>query len=121
VKVWGNAFFNPLSARTGTTPEEICTFPETRELARLAMTESMTVAERLGIKFSVTLEQRIDGAQKVGAHKPSMLQDIETQRPTEVDAVVGAVVELGKIVGVPTPVTDTLYRAVKLLEKRVRG
>ena len=121
VKVWGNAFFNPISALTGTTLEEICSFPATRELARVAMTESMTVAERLGIKFGVTLEQRIDGAQKVGAHKPSMLQDIETQRPTEVDAVVGAVVELGRIVGVPTPVTDTLYRAVKLLEKRVRG
>jgi 2-dehydropantoate 2-reductase len=92
-----------------------------RQLARVAMTESMTIAERLGIKFGVTLEQRIDGARTVGAHKPSMLQDIKTKRPAEVDAVVGAVVELGKIVRVPTPVTGTLYRAVKLREKRVRG
>ncbi len=69
--------------------EEICTFPGTRELARVAMTESMTIAERLGIKFGVTFEQRIDAAQKVGADKPSMLQEIETRRPTEADAVVG--------------------------------
>ncbi len=121
VKVWGNAVFNPLSALTGATLEDICRFAPTRELSRAAMTESQAIAERLGIKFGVTLEQRIDGAEKVGAHKTSMLQDIEMGRPTEVDAIVGAVVELGRVVGLPTPVTETLYRAMKLLEKRVRG
>ncbi len=121
VKVWGNVVFNPLSALTGATLEDICRFPHTRELARAAMTEALLVAERLGITFGIDLERRIEGAEKVGAHKTSMLQDIEMKRPTEVDAIVGAVVELGRLTGVPTPVCETLYRAVKLLEKRTMG
>ena len=118
IKVWGNVVFNPLAALTGATLEEICRDPHTRALARDAMTEAAAIAEKLGIRFGVTLDQRIAGAEKIGAHKPSMLQDIETKRPTEVDAVVGAVVELGQVTDVPTPVCQTLYRAMKLLERR---
>lgn len=121
VKLWGNVAFNPISALTGATLEDICNYPPSRELARAAMTEALEIAERLGIKFGVTLDQRIEGAAKVGAHKTSMLQDIETKRPTEVDAIVGAVIELGKFTGVPTPHLATLYAATKLLEKTVRG
>jgi 2-dehydropantoate 2-reductase len=81
------------------------------------MTEAQTIAERLGIEFGITLEQRINGAEKVGTHKTSMLQDIETGRPTEVDAIVGAVAELGRLTNIPTPHIDGIYASVKLLEK----
>ena len=81
----------------------------------------VAVAERLGVKFAVSLEQRIEGAAKIGAHKTSMLQDIELRRPTEVDAIVGAVIELGRFTGVPTPHLDALYAVTRLLERTVRG
>ena len=117
VKLWGNLAFNPISALTRATLEDICRYPLTRELARHMMTEAQTIAETLGIEFGITLEKRIDGAEKVGAHKTSMLQDIETGRPTEVDAIVGAVAELGRLTNVPTPHIDAIYASVKLLEK----
>jgi 2-dehydropantoate 2-reductase len=117
VKLWGNLAFNPISALTGATLVQICQYPPTRELARQMMTEAQAIAEKLGIHFSISLEQRIDGAEKVGAHKTSMLQDIEARRPTEVDAIVGAVAELGRLTHVSTPHIDAIYASVKLLEK----
>ena len=94
VKLWGNLAFNPISALTRATLVDICQFPPTRDLARPMMTEAQTIAAKLGIEFGISLEQRIEGAEEVGAHKTSMLQDIETGRPTEIDAIVGAVAEL---------------------------
>jgi len=117
VKVWGNLAFNPLSALTRATLIEICQYPPTRELARQMMLEAQTIAEKLGVEFGVTLEQRIAGVEKVGAHKTSMLQDIESGRPTEVEAIVGAVAELGRLTNTPTPNIDAIYANVKLLEK----
>jgi 2-dehydropantoate 2-reductase len=118
VKLWGNLAFNPISALTRATLADICGYPLTRELARAMMAEGQAIAERLDIQFPVSIEQRIAGAEQVGAHKTSMLQDIETGRPTEVDALVGAVAELGRLVGVPTPHIDAIYAGVKLLERQ---
>ncbi|MFW9264856.1 2-dehydropantoate 2-reductase [Nostoc sp. CALU 546] len=116
IKLWGNVAFNPISALTGATLEDICRYPLTRELARQMMIETQAIAENLGIKFGITLEQRINGAENVGAHKTSMLQDIEAGRSTEIDAIVGAVAELGKLTQIPTPYIDAIYASVKLLE-----
>ncbi|MCW5315445.1 2-dehydropantoate 2-reductase [Nostoc sp. KVJ3] len=116
IKLWGNVAFNPISALTGATLEDICRYPLTRELARQMMTETQAIAEKLGINFGITLEQRINGAENVGAHKTSMLQDIEAGRTTEIDAIVGAVAELGKLTQIPTPYIDAIYASVKLLE-----
>ncbi|MBE8985819.1 2-dehydropantoate 2-reductase [Nostoc sp. LEGE 12450] len=116
IKLWGNVAFNPISALTGATLEGICRYPLTRELARQMMTETQAIAENLGIKFGISLEQRINGAENVGAHKTSMLQDIESGRATEIDAIVGAVAELGKLTQIPTPYIDAIYASVKLLE-----
>ncbi len=117
VKLWGNLAFNPISALTRATLDQICQDPLTRELARQMMTEAQTIGETLGVEFGIPLEQRIEGAAKVGAHKTSMLQDIEAGRPTEVDAIVGAVAELGRLTATPTPHIDAVYASVKLLEK----
>ena len=85
------------------------------------MLEVQAVAQRLGIELPVSIDQRIAGAEKVGEHKTSMLQDLESGRPLELDEVVGAVVELGERVGVPTPVTRSVYACAKLLDRRSRG
>jgi 2-dehydropantoate 2-reductase len=116
VKLWGNVAFNPISALTSATLEDICRYPLTRELARQMMTETQAIAQNLGIKFGITLEERINGAENVGAHKTSMLQDIEAGRAMEIDAIVGAVAELGKLTQIPTPYIDAIYASVKLLE-----
>jgi 2-dehydropantoate 2-reductase len=121
VKLWGNLAFNPICALTRATLVDICQYPLTRDLARAMLAEAQTVAEKLGVTFGVTLEQRIAGAEAVGAHKTSMLQDIETGRPTEVDAIVGAVAELGRLTDTPTPAIYAIYASVKLLEKTLRG
>ncbi|MGI8689175.1 MAG: 2-dehydropantoate 2-reductase [Thermomicrobiales bacterium] len=121
VKLWGNLAFNPISALTRATLVDICQYPPTRDLARTMMTEAQTIAEKLEIKFPISIEQRIAGAEEVGAHKTSMLQDIETGRPTEVDAIVGSVAELGRLTGTPTPAIDAIYASVKLLEKTLRA
>jgi 2-dehydropantoate 2-reductase len=113
VKLWGNLSFNPISALTHATLEDICRFPPTRALAASMMAEAQAVAEALGVKFKVTLEQRIAGAEAVGAHKTSMLQDVEAGRALELDALVGAVVELGQIVGVPTPSIQAVLAATQ--------
>jgi len=115
VKLWGNLSFNPISALTHATLEDICTFPESRALASAMMLEARTVAEKLGVRFKISLEQRIAGAQAVGAHKTSMLQDVEAGRALELDALVGSVVELGRITGTPTPSIEAIYAATRLL------
>jgi 2-dehydropantoate 2-reductase len=117
VKLWGNLAFNPISALTRATLEQICQYSPTRELARNMMLEAQAIAEKLGVDFGISLEKRIEGAEQVGAHKTSMLQDIEAGRPTEVDAIVGSVAELGRLTQTPTPHIDAIYASVKLLEK----
>jgi 2-dehydropantoate 2-reductase len=117
IKLWGNLSFNPISALTHATLEDICLDPGTRELAASMMREAQAVAEALGVRFKITLEQRIAGAQGVGAHKTSMLQDVEHGRALELAALVGAVVELGSVVQVPTPIIAAVHAAVRLLEK----
>ena len=117
LKLWGNLTFNPISALSHSTLVDICQFPLTRELAASMMREAQEVAHRLGIEFRVTLEKRIAGAEKVGKHKTSMLQDIEAGRAPEIDALVGSVVELGRMTKTPTPHIDTVYALVKLLGK----
>ena len=117
LKLWGNLSFNPISALTHSTLVDICQFPLTRQLAADMMTEAQTIAHKLNIEFRVSLEKRIAGAEKVGKHKTSMLQDIEIGRAIEIDALVGAVIELGKLTNTPTPHIDAVYACVKLLAK----
>jgi len=120
VKLWGNACFNPISALAHATLVDICRFPLSRELAAKMMIEVQTIGERLGIHFRVTLERRIAGAEAVGAHKTSMLQDVEHGRALELDALVGAVVELGRITGTPTPHIDAVFACASLLAKTLQ-
>lgn len=115
LKLWGNLSFNPISALTHATLEDICTFEPGRELAANMMREAQTIAEKLGVVFRISLDQRISGAQAVGAHKTSMLQDVEHGRALELDALVGSVVELGRITGTPTPTIDAIYAAARML------
>ena len=115
VKLWGNLSFNPISALTHATLEDICRFPASRALAAGMMAEAQQVAEALGVRFRISLEQRIAGAEAVGAHKTSMLQDVEAGRAPEIAALVGAVVELGQITGVATPQIAAIYSAMQLL------
>lgn len=115
IKLWGNLSFNPISALTHATLEQICRFGPTRALAASMMGEAQAVAEKLGVRFKISLEQRIAGAEAVGAHKTSMLQDVEHGRALELEALVGAVVELGRITGTPTPTIDAVYAATSLL------
>lgn len=115
LKVWGNLSFNPISALTHATLEDICVYPGTRELAANMMREAQTIGEKLGVQFKVSLEKRINGAQAVGQHKTSMLQDVEMGRPLELQALVGAVIELGQITQTPTPTIDSVYALASLL------
>ena len=119
LKLWGNLTFNPVSALTHSTLVDICQFPLTRALVVNMMREAEAVAGKLGISFRVSLERRIAGAERVGRHKTSMLQDIEAGRDPEIDALVGAVIELGRVVGVPTPHIETVYALVKLLGRTI--
>jgi 2-dehydropantoate 2-reductase len=117
LKLWGNLSFNPISALSHSTLADICQFPLTRELAAGMMREAQVVAGKLGIEFRVGLDKRIAGAEKVGKHKTSMLQDVEAGRGPEIDALVGSVVELGRLTDTPTPHIDTVYALVKLLDR----
>ena len=117
VKLLGNVAFNPISALTGGTLEELVRHPDTSRLVRELMVETETVAGKLGIELPISIDQRMAGAEKVGAHKTSMLQDYEAGRPMELEAVVGAVVELGERLGVPTPCTRAVYACAKLLDE----
>ena len=115
LKLWGNLTFNPISSLSHSTLVDICQYPPSRELAAAMMREAQAVAHKLGIEFRVTLDKRIAGAEKVGKHKTSMLQDVEAGRAPEIDALVGAVVELARLTETPTPHIDTVYALVKLL------
>jgi 2-dehydropantoate 2-reductase len=120
LKLWGNMTFNPISALTRSTLAGICQYPPSRELAAAMMTEAQTIAHKLGITFRVPLEKRIAGAEKVGHHKTSMLQDVEAGRDLEIDALLGAVVELARLTETPTPHLDTVYSLTKLLAKSLQ-
>ena len=117
LKLWGNATFNPISALAHSTLVDICQYPLTRELAAAMMREAQEVAHKLGITFRVPLEKRIAGAEKVGKHKTSMLQDVEAGREPEIDALVGSVIELARLTETPTPHIDTVFALVKLLSR----
>jgi 2-dehydropantoate 2-reductase len=119
VKLWGNLSFNPVSALTHATLEDIASFGPSRQLVALMMQEAQAVAERTGIQFKISIDKRIDGAQAVGAHKTSMLQDIEQGKALELDALLGSVIELGQIVGLPTPTLQTVHQLCLLLERSV--
>ena len=121
LKLWGNMTFNPISALTHGTLEGICQYPLTRELARSMMAEAQTIAEKLGVTFRVDIERRITGAEKVGKHKTSMLQDLEAGRSLEVDALLGSVIELGKITETPTPCLNTVFALTKYLDENVQA
>lgn len=114
VKLWGNLSFNPISALTHATLDVLCTDPGTREVARGMMVEAQVIAEKLGVKFPIDVDRRIEGGAAVGAHRTSMLQDLEAGRPMEIDALLGSVQELGRITQTPTPTIDTVLALTKL-------
>lgn len=120
LKVWGNLSFNPISALTHATLEDICLYPPTRALAASMMTEAQTIGEKLGVQFKVSLEKRIAGAQAVGAHKTSMLQDVEQGRALELQALVASVLELGQITHTPTPTIEAVYALASLLANNLQ-
>jgi 2-dehydropantoate 2-reductase len=120
LKLWGNLSFNPISSLTHSTLLDICQYPLSRGLAAAMMQEAQAVAHKLGIEFRVSLDRRIAGAEKVGRHKTSMLQDVEAGRAPEIDALVGSVVELGRLTETPTPHIDTVYSLVKLLARTMQ-
>jgi 2-dehydropantoate 2-reductase len=113
LKLWGNLSFNPLSVLTGDTLAGMATDHSVLNVAKLMMTEAKNVAETLGITFPVSMEERIDMAAKVGEHRTSMLQDADAGRPTELDALLGSVIELGRITGVVTPTLELIYELTK--------
>ncbi len=128
LKLWGNLSFNPISALTHSTLVDICRFAPTRALVAEMMTEAQQIAEKLGASFRVSLDKRIAGAESVGKHKTSMLQDLEAGKALEIDGMLGVVVELGRLTETPTPAIDAVFALVSLLNKtaeeegiRIRG
>ena len=117
VKLWGNLSFNPISALTHATLDVLCTDPGTRAVARGMMVEAQEIAEKLGVKFPIDVDRRIDGGAAVGAHRTSMWQDLDAGRPMEIDALVSAVQELGRLTNTPTPTIDTVLALVQLRAK----
>jgi 2-dehydropantoate 2-reductase len=115
VKILGNVAFNPISALTGATLVQMARDPEVSALVRKIMEETEAVGAKLGLELPITIDQRIAGAEKVGEHKTSMLQDLEAGRPIELEAIVGAVVELGERLNVPMPHARAVYACTKLL------
>ena len=114
VKLWGNLSFNPISALTHATLDVLCTDIGTRDVARKMMIEAQLIAEKLGVKFPIDVERRIDGGAAVGAHRTSMLQDLDQRRPMEIDALITSVQELGLITKTPTPTIDIVLSLIKL-------
>jgi len=114
IKLWGNLSFNPVSALTTGTLEQMCRHPETRAVIRSMMLEAQAVGEALGVRFAINVEKRIAGGEAVGAHKTSMLQDLERGRPMEIDALVGSVQEVARRLNLPTPTIDIVLGLVKL-------
>jgi 2-dehydropantoate 2-reductase len=121
LKLLGNAVFNPLSALTRASLAAITSHPGTREVALALMREASGVAAAVGVEPDLTVEQRLEGAARVGEHKTSMLQDVEAGRPLEVDALVGAVVEIGQLVGLELPRLETVYACTRLLDRTLSG
>ncbi len=120
LKLWGNLTFNPISALTHSTLEDICRFPLTRELSANMMTEAQAIGERLGAHFRVPMEKRIAGAEAVGPHKTSMLQDVEQGKPQEIEGMLGAVIELAALTKIEVPTLKALYACVSLLDQTVQ-
>ena len=120
LKLLGNVAFNPISALTRATLVEIARHPDTRAVARAMMEEADSVARALGVELEIGIDQRLAGAEKVGEHKTSMLQDVETGRPLEVEALVGAPVEIGGLLGLSLPHLQTVYACTKLLDRTLR-
>lgn len=114
VKLWGNLSFNPISALTLATLDVLCTDPGTRAVARAMMLEAQQIAEKLGVSFPIDVDRRIDGGAAVGAHRTSMWQDLEAGRPLEIDALVSAVQELGRLTTTPTPTLDAVLALIRL-------
>jgi len=114
VKLWGNLSFNPISALTHATLDVLCTDEGTRAVARNMMVEAQEIAERLGVKFPIDVDRRIAGGAAVGAHRTSMLQDLDQKRPMEIDALVASVQELGRVTDVATPTIDTVLGLIRL-------
>ena len=112
LKLWGNVCFNPISALTHATLDLICTDPGTRALSKAIMLERQAIAESFGVRFRVDVERRIEGARKVGAHKTSMLQDLERSRPMEIDPLVTVVQEMGRLTSIPTPALDAVLALI---------
>ena len=119
MKLWGNLTFNPVSALSHATLEDICRFSPTRTLAAAMMREAQAAGEAFGIRFRLSVDKRIAGAESIGAHKTSMLQDIEHGRGTEIDALLGSVIELARLANVATPHLDAIYAVTKLLSETV--
>jgi 2-dehydropantoate 2-reductase len=117
LKLWGNLCFNPISALTRATLEDIVRFPPTRGLAEIMMTEAQAVAASLGIPLRVASERDIAGAQHSGPHKTSMLLDVEAGRSLELEALVGSVVEVGRLTRTPTPTVEAIYALAGLLAR----
>jgi 2-dehydropantoate 2-reductase len=117
LKAWGNLSFNPISALTHATLVDICQFAETRELAATMMKEAQDIAQKLGVTFRVSIDKRIAGAESVGAHKTSMLQDVEAGRSLETEALIGSILEMAKLTNTPAPAIESVYALVKLLNK----
>ena len=118
LKAWGALSFNPISALTRATMEDICLSPHTRWLAAELMREAQAVANRLGVHFRHTIEKRLEGARKVGAHKTSMLQDVEKGNSLEIDALLGSVLELAELTATPAPLLRSTYACCKLLNEK---
>jgi len=112
LKLWGNVCFNPISALSHATLDVICSDPGTRALSKAIMLEAQAIAENFGVKFRVDVERRIEGARKVGAHKTSMLQDLERGRPMEIDPLITVVQEMGRLTKIPTPALDAVLALV---------
>ena len=121
LKAWGALALNPISALTHSTLEEICLYPESRELVKEMMLEAETIANKLGVKFRVPMEKRINGAQKVGKHKTSMLHDVESGIQLEIEAILGAIIELGVLTSSPTPQIKAVYACTKLLNDTIKN
>ena len=120
LKLWGNVSFNPISALTHATLDVICSDPGTKAVTRAIMVEAQQIAETFGVKFRVDVDRRIEGGRKVGAHKTSMLQDLERGRPMEIDPLVTVVQEMGRMTKIPTPTIDTVL-ALTMQRARVAG
>jgi 2-dehydropantoate 2-reductase len=118
LKLWGNLCFNPLSALTHATVDVIAKDPETRAICKAMMAEARTIGERLGLHLRVDADRRIDGMAALGAHKMSMLQDLERGRTMEIEPLVGVVQELGRLLDVPTPTVDVV---LALIRQRARS